>query len=303
MAVALIDGEGIFVVRLFLDTDFGPDCDDVGALQLAHYLCDVGEAELIGVTHCTGNPYGLPAISALNRYNGREMPLGTCLRPFLSEHQKYNRELSEKFPHEFQDGRPQRAAVEVFREVLCAQPDRSVTVCSIGPLNNLADFLADQECRALIDRKVVRLVAMAGRFDGSGEAEWNVLMDVSAMRKVMREWPSEIVLCPFECGANVLTGGSLRGIENHPVETAYRLHSGGIRQSWDLLTVYYAVRPEDGMMKRSAWGMVDVLDGGETTFRETSDGSQAYLINVSSDEEMAERLDEMLCARKTPARR
>lgn len=93
------------MIKLFLDTDFGPDCDDAGALQLVHCLCDAGEAELIGVTHCTGNPYGLPAISALNRFNGREVPLGTTKRDFLSAHDAYNRPMSEHFLHEFSTGR------------------------------------------------------------------------------------------------------------------------------------------------------------------------------------------------------
>ena len=86
--------------------------------------------------------------------------------------------MSEKFPHEFMDGRPQKTAVEVFREVMEQQEDASVTVCSIGPLNNLADFLEDEACRALIDKKVIRLVSMAGNFTQGAGAEWNVEMDI-----------------------------------------------------------------------------------------------------------------------------
>jgi len=160
------------MIRLFLDTDFGPDCDDAGALQLVHYLCDAGEAELMGVTHCTGNPYGLPAISALNRFNGREVPLGTMKGGFLAEYTKYNRPMSEMFSHEFEDGQPQRDAKEVFREVMSRQEDKSVTVCSIGPLNNLRaevtvgdsrfDFCAEQDGR----RVVIEVKGCTLEFDG-----------------------------------------------------------------------------------------------------------------------------------------
>lgn len=39
-------------VKIIFDTDIGGDCDDAGALALLHRLCDMGEAELLAVTHC-----------------------------------------------------------------------------------------------------------------------------------------------------------------------------------------------------------------------------------------------------------
>lgn len=285
------------MVRLFLDTDFGPDCDDVGALQLIHALCDRGEARLLGVTHCTGNPYGLPAISALNRFNGREVPLGTAAcGGFLADMQKYNRAMSEQFPHEFEDGQAQRPAVEVFREVMAAQEDGSVTMCAIGPMNNLRDYLEDERCLALIRSKVIQLVAMACRFDGSGRPEWNVEMDVEAARKVVHDWPTPVAFCPWECGQPVLTGGFLRGLEENPVKTAYRLWTdGGMeRSSYDLLAVYFAVRGADGLMKLSGNGRVKVRENGESVFEPAPDAGRAYTINALPPEEMAGRLNDLL---------
>ena len=283
------------MVKIFLDTDFGPDCDDVGALQILHYLCGKGEAELIGVTHCTGNPYGLPAISALNRYNGREVPLGTTKKDFLSEHCKYNKPMAEQYPNEFADGRPQRDAVEVFREVMREQEDGSVTVCSIGPLNNLHDFLKDDECRRLIQTKVCKLVSMAGMFDGSGKPEWNVEMDVEAAQKVMEEWPGEIVFCPWECGGHVFTGNTLAGRKDNPVELAYRLYCGGLRQSWDLQTVLFAVRGGAGLMETSPAGTIAIDDKGVSLFEKTEGGMHRYTINAAPNKEIAAALDAMLC--------
>lgn len=285
------------MIKLFLDTDFGPDCDDAGALQLAHYLCDAGEAELIGVTHCTGNPYGLPAISALNRFNGREVPLGTTKRDFLSEHTKYNRPMSEWFSHEFEDGRPQRDAIHVFREVMRKQEDHSVTVCSIGPLNNLADFLDDSECRELIEKKIARLVSMAGNFTPGAKAEWNVEMDLLAAKRVVDEWPGEIIFCPWECGGSVLTGMCYQGREKeHPAACAYyHWTEGGMkRPSWDPLTVLHAVRANNGLMKNSEWGRIVLDESGASSFIPEAGGKHAYTINVSSAEDISAALEKML---------
>lgn len=288
------------MIKLFLDTDFGPDCDDAGALQLVHFLCDRGEAELIGVTHCTGNPYGLPAISALNRFNGREVPLGTTKRDFLSEYHQYNRPVSEKFSHEFADGRPQKDAVSVFREVMERQADQSVTVCSIGPLNNLADFLADEACRSLIERKVVRLVSMAGNFTKDAGAEWNVQMNIPAARKVMEEWPGEIIFCPWECGGSVLTGMCYRGREQeHPAACAYfHWTKGGMeRPSWDPLTVLHAVRPDNGLMKQSEWGRIELTETGVSVFHEEKGGRHTYTVNCAPEAEISKALEEMIGAK------
>ena len=38
-------------VRIIYDTDLGGDCDDAGTLAMLHRLCDLGEAELLAVTH------------------------------------------------------------------------------------------------------------------------------------------------------------------------------------------------------------------------------------------------------------
>ena len=139
------------MVKVFLDTDIGPDCDDAGALQLLHTLCAQGRAQLLGVTHCTSNPHGLPAVSVINRHNGREVSLGTTRRTgFLPDGDKYNRALDEQYDHEFKDGRKQRDAREVFKEVIAAQDDQSVTVVAIGPLNNIADYIAMEEGIALV---------------------------------------------------------------------------------------------------------------------------------------------------------
>ena len=177
------------------------------------------------------------------------------------------------------------------------QEDASVTLCSIGPLNNLADFLADEACRALIEKKVVRLISMAGSFTQGARAEWNVEMDTPAAKKVVAEWPSEIIFCPWECGGSVLTGMCYRGRENdHPAACAYFYWTKGgmARPSWDLLTVLHAIRENNGLLKTSPWGRIELDERGVSTFSEEKGGKHAYTINTASDEEISEALEKML---------
>ena len=64
-------------VNVFLDTDIGPDCDDTAALAILLQLCREGHARLLGITHCTGSPYGLGTIDAVCRLFGVQVPMGT----------------------------------------------------------------------------------------------------------------------------------------------------------------------------------------------------------------------------------
>ena len=64
--------------RLIIDTDMSSDCDDVGAVCMAHALMDAGEAELLAVVHNTGLLEGVGAVSAINAWYGRQdiVPVG-----------------------------------------------------------------------------------------------------------------------------------------------------------------------------------------------------------------------------------
>lgn len=290
-------------IPVFLDTDIGPDCDDVGALAILNLLCDRGSARLIGATHCTGSPYGLSAISAVNTAFGRAVPMGTCQdKTFLADGPAlcYTPTIASTFAHRCPPEAPQRSAVEALCEALEAQVDASVTLTAIGPQNNLAAFLRDGTAGALIARKVRRLVLMAGRFEGEGaqQAEWNIEQDAEAARLVALRWPGEVIYCPFETGESVLTGGCLTEYGQNPVALAYRLFTRGgmLRPSWDLIAVYYAVLGESGLWSLSEPGVVTVGKNGVTRFEPQAGGKHRYLRNLAVPEKVERALEALLCA-------
>ena len=49
-------------VKLIVDTDMSTDCDDVGALCIAHALADAGEVDLVAAVHNTGVDTGVCAV-------------------------------------------------------------------------------------------------------------------------------------------------------------------------------------------------------------------------------------------------
>ena len=117
----------------------------VGALCLAHSLADLGEANIIAIVHDTGLDSGVGGISAINHFYGRpDIPIGAYRgpvgRPSTSEKPAwvhkgrgvYVDDLVASFPvGGVRTAKDVPSALEVYRSVLGAAPDRSVTVVSI----------------------------------------------------------------------------------------------------------------------------------------------------------------------------
>lgn len=179
--------------KIILDTDMGPDCDDAGALAILHAMADLGEAELLAVTHCTSNPWGAGCIDAINIYYSRTgIPIGTLkVGNFLNEetYQTYNRYIAEHYSNRYMDDSSVPDAIDVLRRILANQEDKSVTFVSIGPMINLQlllesgpDSFSPLGGKALVGSKVNELVCMAGRFPSG--IEWNVQMHVHSAQAV-----------------------------------------------------------------------------------------------------------------------
>ena len=218
--------------NIIIDTDMGPDCDDVGALAMLNIYANQGLCRILGVSHCTSNPYGAGTIDVINRYYGRpDVAIGTYYgEGFLTDEicMRYNRFITTHFPNRYQSEQPQEA-VGMYRSILAAQPDGSVEVIGIGPMNNLsnllnsgADRFSDLDGRELVRRKVSRLTMMAGAFRcsskavadraeriGNGKiedmAEFNVACDIPAAQNVAANWPTPKAYLGFEAGL-IMTG-------------------------------------------------------------------------------------------------
>ena len=292
--------------NILLDTDFGPDCDDVAALAMLHLYANQGLCNLLGIGHCTSSIYGPGAIDAVNRYYGRpDIPIGIFEKEgFLdfADCHKFDRYLAENFPHRFRGSRPE-SAVAMYRKVLSAQPDGSVTFVAIGPLNNLSalldsppDAFSALNGIELIRKKVTQLVLMAGAFPCDDPAvqkkvltnfgneiaahrEFNAVSDLPATRNVMAHWPTPKIFLGFEAGIVETCGPLQRTLpEDHPLRTAYRLYTkNGDRYSWDLLTVEFAVDPDCGHFKTSPLGTVDFDEAGHTLWQENSQGHDVFI--------------------------
>lgn len=243
------------MIKMLLDTDLGSDCDDAGALALLHHLADQEKVQILAVTHCASEITGAIAVKAINKWYGREViPVGRYQeRVFLADERCrcFTKVIAERYMEtagsvpEFED------AVRVMRRALADQ--EGVTMAAIGPLNNIAlllksepDDISPYSGLELIRKSVSSLYVMGGNFGDFSQAEYNIQCDVDSARYVAEYFPVPVIYCGFEIGVKIHTGSLLReAASENPVKTAYDIFTGGLRESWDPVTVYCAVMQDE----------------------------------------------------------
>lgn len=294
-------------VRIIFDSDIGPDCDDAGTLAVLHALADRGEAIILGMACCTSSEWGAPCLEAINTYYGRaDVPVGTLKKSgFLggAGDQKYNEHVARNFPNKLRSGANAVDAVELYRKILAAQPDGSVTFVATGPLPNVANLLASAPDAhssltgtALVAMKVKQIVVMGGNYPAG--AEWNFKQDAAAAAKVVAEWPSPIVFSGGEVGSKIMTGACLETETppSNPVRKAYELYigAGKNRQSWDQTAMLFAVRGAADYFALSPEGQIIIESNGKDVWTAVPGGRCRYLIMKMNADDLSRVIDKQM---------
>ncbi len=272
--------------KVILDTDIGPDCDDVGAIAtLLSYAKDYN-FEVIGICNCTSNMYGCGAVDAVCRYCGAEnIPLGIYSKSGFYDSDradciKYNKYLSEHFSPAFIGGTLRvMPHVEFYRKLLSGCDDGEVMIISIGMFNNISDLLNSRgdeysklDGRELVARKVYSMVSMATVYPKG--REFNVVCDYEAARNVFENFPKNIYLSDFHTGFDVITGFEPSDAETqfeNPIFKAYELYTGKDKcknSSYDLTAVQFACEGEGEMYSIGSAGRIEFYNADEKKFPE-----------------------------------
>lgn len=225
--------------RIILETDMTFDVDDVGALAVLHALADDGRVKTLAVNYNEVHQSGAGAIAAINNWYGRgDIPVGVYRGALSDPDSSRYLDHVAAFPRRLTaDNAPD--ALDVYRRVLNDQPDGSVTIVSVGFLNNLADLLRAEA--DLMASKVEKLVVMGGRHNDGFNLVRHGL--VGTTQEVIENWPTPLAISDY--GGRVRTGATLADTPaDNPVREAYfRWFNGRFegRSSWDQVAVLYAV--------------------------------------------------------------
>ena len=310
--------------KIIFDTDIGNDCDDAGTLAMLHRLCDKGEAELLAVTHCYSNPYFAGCIDAINRYFGREVPVGINYATPRATWGCYAEPLCETFENTYPAevyGTPDAApdTTVLLRRILADAEDGSITLVVTGALTSMAglitspaDDISPLTGKELVSRKLARTIVMGGRFfetwpmpvypDGNPNGtpvtwEWNIHDSGRwAAKTVFDEWCGELVFASYELGSYIKTmvGYPAReGLQN-PVALAYEIHNHGAgRCSWDQTAMLEAIRP-GAYWHYHEFGRITVDDDLVTHWHREEGGKHTYLMPKTDYEEIRQIMDDLI---------
>ena len=276
--------------KVIFETDMSTDVDDVGALAVLHALADNGEVEILAISFNEVHPSGAGAICAINTwYNRGDIPIGIYKGNLADpDESSYLDGIAANFPHDLPTT-PTPSSLELYRQVLSEQPDNSVTIISVGFLNNLYDLLTAEP--DLVAQKVTKLVVMALLIDDPYNTVRHDLIDKSEY--VIHNWPTPLVISQH--GESVHTGARLAetSAENPIREAYYRRFNGQYkdRSSWDQIAVLYGVRGLSDYFTEVTDGTGRLSNGYAW---EMKDGFRSYLEVRLSDSEFVRIIESLM---------
>ena len=284
--------------NLIIDTDFETDCDDAGALAVAHALADAGVINLLAVNASVNSPLPALGVAALNAAFGRRtLPVGcntSCAdTPEYNAHRDkmpgmlYHYKLAEVFPA---SENSIISSKELYLDILNASPDNSVTICAIGLLTSIAELIEDGHLD-LLHRKVKALYTMANADCPAGRDCFNWVMNRSAAAAVLNNFRNRIVVS--SAGTDVLTSaGTGSSAGRNILKCAYTSMGCGNenyqRSSWDQITVLAAAGMLDEYTELSGAGFISFdASSGEHSFAPDENGNFHFLMQSSTSELLA----------------
>lgn len=300
-------------VHIIFETDMGNDVDDALALDMLYKYIDSGKVKLLAISNNKNSPFSVPFLNIMNHWYGYpDIPIGNVVNGVNSEGDsknyaqltcEYTTDGKKVFEDILEDSATADESVHLYRKTLAAQPDTSVVIASVGFSTNIARLLDSRgdefsplTGKELVAKKVKLLTMMAGSFSGKmDQGEYNVVKDTNAARKVFEEWPTRIVVSPFEVGIMVeYPGESIQNdfpwAPNHPLTIAYKSYQPMPydRPTWDPTAVLYAVEGNDAnYFTVTGPGKVVMPGGAKTEFHEDPNGKHFYL---SVDQQQAEKI-------------
>ena len=301
--------------KFIVDTDIGADCDDAVALA---YLLSKEKArlcEIKAVTLCTTRQYAPACVKAiLSQFGRADVNVGIYKGvPLICDAvDNYSEDIATKYNPDY-DNLSTDDAVRLIRKTL-AESREKIGIIELGPLCNVNALLKSEPDEfsplngiEIVKEKVEKMYLMGCRFfagDGNDalEAEWNIEQDIDGASFVMQNFPSEIIVCPFETGERVTTYSySVSGVvydcmhyyeENRNRRKGLRFDAGVYtRPSWDPLTAMLALSDERMSFKLSNFGYITIDKKGVSTFVEKADGKQRFL---HYDRDMVKKAERVL---------
>ena len=294
---------------IIYDTDIGSSTDDLFALEMLYRYEDEGRCRLLGVMVDREGEQNAAFADVMNTYFGHgDVPIG-LIRDGIKEPKVWidyahvadtkDGEGQPIFSRSIADYSSLPDGWQLYRRLLAAQPDRSVSIVSVGFVTCLAQLLASGADAysslsgvELVRRKVKCIYLQGGVFGEAVEPDFNFAQGITFAKfaqgitfakTFFQLWPQEvdIVFSPMEAGQDVeytpeQVIADVSWTDAHPIKQVYMqcdCHTG--QRMWDVMPVVQAVEG-DALFSLSGRGTVTFTDKAETIFTSSATGNCRY---------------------------
>lgn len=288
------------VPLVILDTDLGSSTDDLFALEMMHRYEQEGRCRLLGVVVDRMGEANAAIADVMNTWFGHpDTPIGLVRQgiPAPKVWIDYgalptytDAEGKLMFRHAVSDYSLLPDGYKLYRRLLSAQPDHSVSICSIGFVTALAALLQSEDDEysplsgvELVRQKVKCIYLMGGVFGQSVEPDFNFSQGITFASDFFRLWPKEIdmVFSPMEVGEGIeykpeQVIKDISWTDKHPIKQVYlKCNCNTGQMMWDPMAVIQAVEG-DGLFALSGRGTVSLTPQAETVFTPSATGNCRY---------------------------
>jgi hypothetical protein len=295
---------------VIIDTDLSRWWDDATAIGIANVLQQQGRANVLGIVSDVRNPVAVAAIDAIDTaYGHAEIPLGAVAHSDANTAlHGYSDVLAQRLPHRVRNSDDVPEAVALYQRLLAQQPDRSVTIVSLGGYTNLAGLIASPEGRRLVNGKVERLVIMDGLFPGGIGPANNQRIDLAAARTVVAgtknvaPWPTPMEWVDGLDGISTKVGGTLctRTPADNPMRIVYEdlFGCGPVGDGdWDAPTLLFALGQVPQAFRALGRGGAAVINGqGGLSWQAHSPRRHDFYVHVADQRMLNRGIERLLTA-------
>ena len=301
---------------VIFDTDIGSSADDLFAMEMLYRYEEQGRCCLLGIMVDREGERNAAFADVMNTYFGHgDVPVG-LVRDGIKEPKvwidyahvadKKNGEGQPLFSRSIADYSSLPDGWQLYRRLLAAQPDRSVSIVSVGFVTCLAQLLASEADEysslsgvELVRRKVKCIYLQGGVFGEAVEPDFNFAQGITFAKTFFQNWPQEVdmVFSPMEVGQDVeytpeQVIADVFWTDAHPIKQVYmQCDCNTGQRMWDVMPVIQAVEG-DALFSLSGRGTVTLTDQAETIFTPSVTGNCRY--QLSGTEEWAAQILEKI---------
>lgn len=279
-----------------LDTDLVSDAGDVGAIQVAIELHNLGETRLIGIVTNSSDLKSAPCARVILDVNGlTTIPVGAYMGVDMPSSSPYTSQVVTRFGNPSDTRANYPDATIALRTWLVAQQNNSVTYVSVGFGTNIAalmqssaDGISSLTGLQLWALKIKKFVVQGGVWP-IGQDAYNFANSTTAWNYIFLNKPSTVptFFIGDDIGAGPISGPAQNGgALVSPSYYAYTLagdnQGGGVftRPDWDQMALVYAIR---GLMSGGVTLFNIAGANGTSTFNPSNSNTAWSASPVSTD--------------------